>query len=72
MRRLIPALPRIKLVSVNPGMCSSNLGRDVKPSDVMNRQYLPLMFSVLFMRSAGRGATIVTSGAFAKESCEVS
>lgn len=59
-------------MSANPGLCSSNLGRDLKISTLLNFKSIPFILSVVVMRSADRGASLILSGAFAEESCEVS
>lgn len=71
VRRLIPALPDIVIASVNPGMCMTNLGRNVQfPTLNELWELLPEIPSLLFMRGAGRGATLVTSATRATESAE--
>lgn len=71
VRRLVPALPRVIIASVNPGLCSTNLMREVKFNSMQDvYDVLPFLPVLPFMRGAGRGATIVTSAVHAAESCE--
>lgn len=71
VRRLIPAMPRVVITSVNPGLCATNLSREVQLKSLQDViDMLPFLSILPFMRSAARGATIVISGMHAKESCE--
>ncbi|CAK9783091.1 NAD(P)-binding protein [Cutaneotrichosporon oleaginosum] len=71
VRRLIPALPRVVIASVNPGMCATNLMRDVSFSSLADlRELLPFAHIMPFMRGAGRGAAMVVLAAVAPESAE--
>ncbi|BEJ11562.1 hypothetical protein CspHIS471_0200220 [Cutaneotrichosporon sp. HIS471] len=71
VRRLIPALPRVVITSVNPGMCSTNLMRDVNLSSLADLlEVLPFGPMMPFMRGAGRGAAMLILAAIAEESAE--
>jgi hypothetical protein len=71
IRSLIPLVP-YTVVSVNPGLCKSNLGRDFKaPTDISG--YIVQATLGLLRRKAEVGARNVTSAVVnAQDSYEVS
>lgn len=71
VRRLIPALPRIVITSVNPGLCATNLIRDISFTTLAGlRELLPFAPVMPFMRGAGRGAAMLLLASVAEESVE--
>jgi hypothetical protein len=72
IRRLIPALPDIVIVSVNPGLCGTNLGRNFDMSFSLSK--IPTMiWYISIMRKAEVGARNLTYASVVQDdSCEVS
>jgi hypothetical protein len=72
IRRLIPALPEIVIVSVNPGLCGTNLGRNFDMSFSLSK--IPTMlWYISIMRKAEVGARNLTYASVVQDdSCEVS
>jgi hypothetical protein len=73
IRHLIPAMPNVTIISTNPGLCYSRLGREIKFGFNLASIGMAMWF-VMTARPASAGArTIVWSAVEAPdESCEVS
>lgn len=69
IRQLIGDLPDIKIVAVNPGMCRSNLGREMTS---IGMRIGIIINNYTLSRSAWNGAVNVTKAIEATESQEVS
>jgi len=72
VRRFIPAMPGTTIISVNPGLCRSNLGRH-RSSDWSLASLTTMVWYLTVSRTSEQGARNVTAAAvLAEDSHEVS